>query len=222
MSAWTQKQDAELLRLRADGLSCGDIAATLSERVRPGTSRNACIGRLSRLGLDGVQAVRASSEAARRAREEARAEAEKDRRRRVETRKIAREKERAARRAAALPVPAPKPATGRTRLPDGALPPMPMLADVPAEAALGLLFASPDLRHDSCRWPLRGDGLGLVVCGDRTGEGASYCAAHHRMAYVRGTAREPRPAYDVHVMPARSSKRREVDLVDAFAGGKAA
>lgn len=220
MKGWTREQDAELLRLRADGLSCGDIAAALSERVRPGTSRNACIGRLSRLGLDGVQAVRASSEAARRAREEARAEAERERRVRVENRKIAREEERAARRAAAAPP--PKPATGRTRLPDGALPPMPMLAEVPAEAAPGLLFASPGLRHDSCRWPLRGEGLGLVVCGDRAGEGASYCAAHHRMAYVRGTAREPRPAYDVHVMPARSSKRRETDLVDAFVGGRAA
>ncbi|MFG1226051.1 GcrA family cell cycle regulator [Xanthobacter wiegelii] len=222
MSAWTQKQDAELLRLRADGLSCGDIAATLSEAVRPGTSRNACIGRLSRLGLDGVQAVRASSEAARRAREEARAEAEKDRRRRVETRKIAREEERAARRAATLPVPTPMPAMGRKRSPDGSLPPMPKLADVPAEAAAGILLASPALRHDACRWPLRGEGLGLVVCGARAKEGASYCAAHRRMAYLPGTAREVRPAYDVHVIPARRSKRHEVDLVDAFAGGKAA
>lgn len=42
------------------------------------------------------------------------------------------------------------------------------------------------------------------------------------MAYVPGTAREPRPAYDVHVIPARSNKRREADLVDAFASGKAA
>lgn len=222
MSAWTQNQDAELLRLRADGLSCSEIAATLSERVRPGTSRNACIGRLSRLGLDGVQAVRASSEAARRAREEARAEAERQRQLRVENRQIAREEERAARRAATSPVPSPKPATGRKRSPDGSLPPLPMLADVPAEAAAGILFASPDLRHDACRWPLRGEGLGLVVCGAHAGEGASYCPAHRRMAYVPGTAREPRPAYDVHVIPARSSKRREADLVDAFAGGKAA
>ncbi len=217
MSGWTQDQDAELIRLRADGLSCGEIAAALSERVRPGTSRNACIGRLSRLGLDGVQAVRASREAARRAREEARAEAEQERRRRVENRRVAREQERIAAAADAKPV------TGRKRTSDGSsLPPLPVVADVPAEEARGLAFTSPDLRHDACRWPLRGEGLGLVVCGAQALEGASYCPAHRRVAYVSGTAREPRPAYDVHVIPARSSKRREADLVDAFAGGKAA
>ncbi|WP_029554787.1 GcrA family cell cycle regulator [Xanthobacter sp. 91] len=201
--------DQHLRRLAGEGYSAAQIAEALSHKGWF-VSKAAVIGRAHRTGVNLGQGrvVVTPVERVERRREQDAANA---RRRRAERRE-----------SAPSPAPAPKPVTGRKRISGGALPPLPLAADVPAEEVGGIAFASPDLRHDACRWPLRGEGLGLVVCGDRTGEGASYCAAHHRMAYVRGTAREPRPAYDVHVMPARSSKRHEADLVDAFAGGRAA
>ncbi|MFG1255895.1 GcrA family cell cycle regulator [Xanthobacter flavus] len=201
--------DQHLRRLAGEGYSAAQIAEALSHKGWY-VSRAAVIGRARRTGVNLGQGrvTFTTVERVERRREQDAANA---RRRRAERRE-----------SAPSPAPAPKPVTGRKRISGGALPPLPMVADVPAEAAGGIAFASPALNHDACRWPLRGEGAGLVVCGAKTGEGASYCPAHRRMAYVPGTAREPRPAYDVHVIPARSSKRREADLVDAFADGRAA
>ncbi|WP_296585701.1 GcrA family cell cycle regulator [Xanthobacter sp.] len=201
--------DQHLRRLAREGYSAVQIAEALSHKGWF-VSKAAVIGRAHRTGVNLGQGrvVVTPVERVERRREQDAANA---RRRRAERRE-----------SAPHAAPAPKPVTGRKRISGGALPPLPMVADVPAKAARGILLASPALNHDACRWPLRGEGLGLVVCGARAKEGASYCPAHRRMAYVPGTAHEPRPAYDVHVIPARSSKRREADLVDAFADGKAA
>lgn len=203
--------DQHLRRLAGEGFSAVQIAEALSHKGWS-VSKAAVIGRAHRTGVNLGQG-RVTVTPAERVERRREQDAANARRRRAERRESS---------PPAAPAPAPKPVTGRKRISGGALPPLPMVADVPAEAARGILLASPDLRHDACRWPLRGEGLGLVVCGAKAGEGASYCPVHRRMAYVPGTAREPRPAYDVHVIPARSSKRREADLVDAFADGKAA
>ncbi|MFG1246777.1 GcrA family cell cycle regulator [Xanthobacter flavus] len=203
--------DQHLRRLAGEGYSAVQIAEALSHKGWF-VSKAAVIGRARRTGVHLGQG-RVTVTPAERVEHRREQDAANARRRRAERRESAPH---------AAPAPAPKPVTGRKRISGGALPPLPMVADVPAEAARGILLAPPALNHDACRWPLRGEGLGLVVCGAKAGEGGSYCAAHRRMAYVPGTAREPRPAYDVYVIPARSSKRREADLVDAFADGRAA
>lgn len=49
-NGWTLEQDVVLKRLRDDGLSASQIAASL-QHIRPGVEKNGAIGRLHRLGL---------------------------------------------------------------------------------------------------------------------------------------------------------------------------
>jgi GcrA cell cycle regulator len=39
-----------------------------------------------------------------------------------------------------------------------------------------------ELAFDSCRWPVDGEGLATLFCGDTAADGCSYCARHYRMS----------------------------------------
>lgn len=69
------------------------------------------------------------------------------------------------------------------------------------------------LPWDRCRWPVAGDGAGLLVCGAQA-EHRAYCRAHGRLAYQPlGTPlRLPAGAS----APRGRSEERETDLVDVL------
>lgn len=43
-------------------------------------------------------------------------------------------------------------------------------------------FGKPNVPFSLCRWHLRGEGVGFIVCG-RAVSGSSYCEFHNRMAF---------------------------------------
>jgi hypothetical protein len=43
-------------------------------------------------------------------------------------------------------------------------------------------FTLIDLEPRQCRWPLAGEGLGTLFCGDEREEYSSYCLEHYRMS----------------------------------------
>jgi hypothetical protein len=43
-----------------------------------------------------------------------------------------------------------------------------------------------ELQADSCRWPVVGEGLATLFCGDTAAAGCSYCARHYRMSIASG------------------------------------
>lgn len=197
LSVWRHPEARALLaRLAQEGHSASQIARALTEAGHPAT-RNAVIGRAGREGLRIGSGDRSTAASVHQnaAREAAR------RQRAAEVAKMkaaARKAERAAAKKAERVQPvAPKPAAR------------------PAPAG-GVPFVSS--AHDACRWPLRGDGLGLVICGAGQVPGRPYCPAHVRMAYVPLATRDVRPPADG--LRARSPARaeRESDLVEMFAG----
>ncbi|MFG1370715.1 GcrA family cell cycle regulator [Xanthobacter oligotrophicus] len=197
--AWASAHDALLLASRAGGMTFSRLAGALRAAGREGTTRSACISRLRR--LEGRKEL---------------------------------SRQRVARPAAPPQKPAaPKASNTTTRIRAEVLQPAAPPAHpvglserkvprpLPTEAATGgVAFLAAGA--DACRWPLRGTGIGLVICGGGRGAGHSYCPAHMRMAYQRTDTRAVRPpASDMQrARPARAE--RETDLVDLLAGGEVA
>lgn len=204
--AWLAEHDDILRAGRERGESYEQIAEALCAAGRQGTTRNACIGRYARV------ATASQAPGAHRAAAPAR-------------------KTESVRRAHVPKAPTASNTTARIRaqvLQPDAMPAPPAAASErkaprpqPAEAPTGgVAFLAAGA--DACRWPLRGTGIGLVICGGGRGAGGSYCPAHMRMAYQRTDTRAVRPpASDMQrARPARAE--RETDLVDLLACGEAA
>lgn len=202
---WTHAQDEMLLALRREGFSFGEIAARLSEGPRPGTSRNACIGRMERVGAGRGSPARAKAEKSCRAKPS------------VRRAPVSVAASPAAPSTLSVP-PAPAPVEGVERLPKrprapASLPPLPL----PAETGEGgVPFSAAGV--DACRYGLRGRGLDLVVCGALQAPGRPYCPAHVRLCYVPLTTREPRAPAEGGLARRPAREEREADLVDMLAG----
>lgn len=150
--AWTEERIEQLKTLWKDGLSASQIARRLG-----GTTRNAVIGKVHRLGLPGrvVPVVRRTFS--------------KPRRRIVKP---------------AAPQRIVAAITPRVRLrPDFPTEPLPLPVDdyyVAPERRKGVL----ELTADDCRWPI-GDPRepGFYFCDQRAAPGLPYCEGHCRQAY---------------------------------------
>lgn len=77
---------------------------------------------------------------------------------------------------------------------------------------MGVPFLDAGFRR--CRFPVSGEGLSLIVCGEPTVVGASYCSACHARAYVG--AREPRPVRCEYSRPRRVDADLAPDLVEVM------
>lgn len=115
----------------------------------------------------------------------------------------------------AFPSPAAVPLTAAPE--DGPRPPCSLPGEV---AAVTMLAEAPaagvpliGLPWDRCRWPVAGDGAGLLVCGAQA-EHRAYCRAHGRLAYqpLPTPLRLPAGAS----APRVRSEERETDLVDVL------
>src|SRR5271167_4946356 len=150
---WTEAAIETLRQLALEGKSASSIAAALGA-----PSRNAVIGKASRIGIKLTGHVHCSAPRA------PRASAGRPRRPAI------------ARTDCALWTRAVVPALPRERKPTWLF----------AEAQVGemLRVGLEDIREGPCRWPL-GDPTSedFVYCGVETAKGRSYCAGHCRMAY---------------------------------------
>lgn len=191
--AWTAAHDALLLASRANGMSFTEVADALRAAGREGTTRSACIGRLRRL------------------------EGQKELPRQRVARPAASPQKPKVPKASRAQVLQPAPATAPASCAGERKAPRPLPAEAPTG---GVAFL--DAGADACRWPLRGTGIDLVICGAGQAARHSYCPAHMRMAYQRTDTRPVRePASDMQrARPARAE--RETDLVDLLACGEAA
>lgn len=63
-------------------------------------------------------------------------------------------------------------------------------AALPAPKPLN--FTLLELNHGDCRWPVSGEGAGMLFCGHNVEVGKSYCECHARMSVGRGTISERR------------------------------
>jgi GcrA cell cycle regulator len=145
---WTGERIDLLRQLWTDGLSCSRIAAKLD----CGLSRNAVIGKVSRLKLPGRKTVACK---ARSYRSGPASYEEKSRR----------EAERTAKRMLAK-------LERRQRKVDGSLPPLNIIEPPAPAEFLNLTF--DQLVRDSCRYP-RGEGADMRFCGQPKMAGQSYC-----------------------------------------------
>jgi GcrA cell cycle regulator len=161
---WTDERTEDLKKFWADGLSASQIAMKLGE-----VTRNAVLGKVWRLGLEG----RASVSRMRRSRP----------RPCVRVRTLAptgrRTQTPALRTSSARPAVPLQSAVRKRELP-------------PLGAAPETIVSVANLQDTSCRWP-EGDPTlpGFHFCGRRAAGGMPYCAHHAAIAYNPG-ARKPR------------------------------
>jgi len=149
---WTTERVELLKRHFADGLSCRDIAADI------GVSRNAVIGKLSRLNLT------------REERGDARRPARKD----------------AAKAYRPRTTPRTAPGVRRQMLLTLYAEPQPAADDEPIHN--GHCCSLLELSEERCRWPIgtpRAEGF--CFCGNTPVEGLPYCPGHMRLAYRPGS-----------------------------------
>jgi GcrA cell cycle regulator len=163
---WTAETVEHLKRLALEGRSAAAIAAMLGVG-----SRNAVIGKASRIGIKLNGGGRAS----------------------------ARGETASARQAQWAGVPRPEPGLGeRSRAAALArvrevAPQDEREAGAPGEAEVGEMrrLRLEDIRDSACRWPLGDPRSGeFAYCGLTPVEGHSYCAGHCRMAYRLPQARQ--------------------------------
>lgn len=204
--AWLAEHDDILRAGRERGESYEQIAEALCAAGRQGTTRNACIGRYARV------ATASQAPGAHRAAAPAR-KTESVRRAHVPKAPTASNAPAQIRAQVLQPAVPPAAPSG----PSERKAPRPPLSPAPTGGVAFLVAGA-----DACRWPLRGTGIDLVICGGGRGAGHSYCPAHMRMAYQRTDTRAVRPpASDMQrARPARAE--RETDLVDLLACGEAA
>lgn len=205
---WAPEHVQMLRDLAAAGETGSAIAARLCAAGRAGTTRNAVLGQVDRLGLR-LGAGRAAAKP-----------------RAVERRVVER-------RQPAPQAQSPRPAAAATR---DVRPPTPRAEISSREASPAIVATAPvpaplvapaggvpflAVGATGCRWPLAGQGAGMRVCGGAAAPGRPYCPAHIALAYVPAPARPPRPAWERHsAAPARVP--REPDLVEIVANGERA
>lgn len=157
---WSEERIAQLKRFHQDGLTSSQIAREI------GVTRNAVIGKLSRLGLSRPRdVVRAQQKRA--------AKLLRPRRARFSI---------VAKNGALAPAFAAPP-------PPAATPTAPAIEVAPVFEGRGCTLL--ELSHGKCRWPIDGpDGKEVFFCGNDRVEGLPYCSAHARLAYRPSAARQ--------------------------------
>lgn len=147
LETWTEARTERLKVLHASGMTCAEIAADLG-----GVSRNAVIGKLSRLGLTST----------RKAKPPARLACQRD----------------LARPPRSNAGPQVQAINARKHEPDIAneVPVAERQADVAP-----LHISLDDLTSTTCRWPY-GDRAPFTFCGCSAPEGKAYCAPHHALS----------------------------------------
>lgn len=162
--SWDDKAVEKLKELWEQGYSCSMIA----EKLGGGLSRNAVIGKVSRLGLP--QRGRSNVPRPRRAQQSPR---------RVQ--KVSR-----------IDFRSSKASEGGTRAALAALAREPLPTETPADVAR-VSFEQYD-RKCHCMWPV-GDPMkpGFGFCGDKPFMGQRYCEAHMRRAFQPPLVRRSRP-----------------------------
>ncbi len=160
-STWTDERIDKLKTLHANGMSASQIAKALG-----GVTRNAVIGKVTRLKLGGRE-LPSNPRAASPAREPRRPPASKPR-----------------------PLPqidvAPPPAAVRVAS-DGSRtyampPPGAEATDIAPGLVAGLGLSISDPRFRGCRWPVRGEGADMRFCCLPSG-GETFCPEHAVRAY---------------------------------------
>lgn len=208
---WTKSCDDELRELRSLGRSFKEIAADINRKFGTAYSRNACIGRVKRLGLTcGVRALALNRAATASRREDIKrlrrenpefAPVKRAGRRYSLTPKM-REEISAAPSIAPSSIPvgsiafraihAIKSKTGQQQ-PRNEIDTRPLRC-VEIEPLHLSIF---DLMEDSCRWPYGGwaENRGITFCGHSKLEGLSYCPAHQELSTGPGTRSEQSAHY---------------------------
>jgi len=161
---WTPEQDAELIRLRHEGMPFSEIGRTL------GVGRNAAIGRAFRLQRNGVDFPTFP----------------------VKPRAVAQPKPQAP-RVSRVPR-APRPiATREDNTGHGvhlyiSNPPRTPWRRVEGDVWQALDGSEPvalvGRAPCQCAWPVGGQGADLIACGQPVQTGSSYCVTHHRLAWI--------------------------------------
>lgn len=158
---WTEERVEYLKKLWADGLSASDIARELG-----GTSRNAVIGKVHRLGLSG-RYLKVSSRIVS-------APAKKKRINRINLQRALTEQK-----------PAPAQANGHDEMGLEATEATDLTYEKPCN---GVSILQLEAHH--CRWPCGDPGTPeFLYCGNHTVAGFVYCAGHARQAYAMPTRR---------------------------------
>ncbi len=160
MNPWTVEKIETLRRLVADGFSASHIAKELG-----GVSRNAVIGKCTRLGLKlhGADTPTPSQKAP------------------VPKRAIVRTPRMPKSKADPVAL------AGLQELLDRA--PPPVVDALPAPKSLGLTLT--ELEAGDCRWP-EGERADITFCGRNVEQGRSYCPYHVRLSRGKGTESERR------------------------------
>lgn len=157
---WTEARVERLTKLWRDGKSATEIAIDLG-----GVTRNAVIGKVSRLNLHHnpchLAPAREKKAVADRKRMKKREQADRDRAMREQ------------RRAEAMRAKAEKAAAAAT------------VAAVPSIAMPAPLnFSLIDLNTGDCRFPVSGEKAATLFCGHNVETGSPYCTYHGRVAYI--------------------------------------
>ncbi len=152
-SAWTPEIDADMLHLAATGTSYSEAALVLNAKYGTAFTRNALIGRASRLGVFTPRPKRTPEE--REARRRA-SEARHNQKRRKERQALGAKPRRVT----------PRPEREITVLRRAGIDPLHIS-----------LF---DLTSKTCRWPY-GEGP-YTFCGHHPSEGSQYCAPHFHLS----------------------------------------
>jgi GcrA cell cycle regulator len=155
-STWTTERIQQLKLHFEAGLTCREIAAEL------GVSRNAVIGKISRLAL-----VRDNG---------------------GDTRRVVRADAGQAGARAARPVPKLRRRILRAVQSEPASTVVSLIEETPAKTENGCsLF---ELTNERCRWPISTPGAAdFCFCGSTPVDGLPYCAGHSRMAYRVASSR---------------------------------
>ncbi len=154
-SVWTDAMIARLKVLHSEDKSFEEIARQLRSDFKCNLTRNAAIGRSSRLGLSTRQRVTNVGGTAKRAYKPA-----PHKRRKSHNR------------------PAPKALLDQAEALAGEAVSLP-----PDQSHCAVSLMKLDKHH--CRWPIDGAGGLMMYCGANALEGGSYCPRHHRLAYHR-------------------------------------
>ncbi len=164
MNPWTNEKTDILRRMVAEGFSASHIAKEIG-----GVSRNAVIGKVTRMGLDLHGASGRPDLGARHAKKPV-----------IRTPRMPKKK------------PEPAKVSELQKFMDRA--PPPVADSIPMPKSLGLTLM--ELESDSCRWPA-GEREHITFCGHIVEQGASYCPYHVRLSRGKGTEGERRAAREL-------------------------
>lgn len=166
---WTVEGEDLLRQHYKNGLSCSQIAFAINSELRTAFSRNAVIGKIHRLGLDGRPRPASGPRP--------RPRAEGSRRYRQDLNRIQEKR-------AKIRIQYAQPIIEVTEIIEA--PTVDDLA-IPIEQRKTLL----ELNENTCRWPV-GDpqASDFFFCGAAPKAGSPYCSCHHRIAYHAPVVRQ--------------------------------